>query len=299
MGVFALFRKNKNIITDNGLNIIHYDNGKGTIKEQFTKLNGLIDGEYIEYDRNGNCQKKEYKNGERCLTLEEKQQKEIQDGINIKIQQQIDELLILDNLVSDITQIPHLMQMENLTIENYTKWIYNKLSNRFDEELIKFYLFSKRNFFIKDFTNLGDITRLENDYFREELSFFPRKRLIPKKRFEWYNYTLGEQILGGLLIDKHSGGRIKCEISIGAYGIYQSIFSQDSVFFGLNFNSYKLINDVLNNSEEQFKKHPSLNKIEREEMIIEIATNEINLICNNNKINQEEILLIAQDFKQG
>jgi hypothetical protein len=259
----------------------------------------LVDGEYIEYDRNGDFQKKEYKNGERCLTSEEKQQKEIQDGIIIKIQLQIDKLLILDNLVSEISQIPHLIQMENHTIEIYTKWIYNKLSTTFDEELIKFYLFAKRNFYIKDFINSGDTTRLGNEYFREELNFFPRKRLIPKKRFEWYNYTLSEQILEGLLIDKHSGSRIKCEISIGAYGIDESIFSQDSVFFGLNFNSYKLINDVLNNSEEQFKKHPSINKIEREEMIVEIATNEINLICNNNKINQEEILLIAQDFKQG
>ena len=51
MGVFDLFRKNKNITTDNGLNKIHYDNGKGTIKEQFTKVNGLIDGVYIEYEK--------------------------------------------------------------------------------------------------------------------------------------------------------------------------------------------------------------------------------------------------------
>ena len=151
MGVFDLFRKNKNIITDNGLNIIHYDNGKGTIKEQFTKLNGLIDGEYIEYGRNGEYQKNEYIKGERCLTSEEKQQKEIQDEINKKVQDQIDNFLVLDNLVSKITHIPHLMQMENLTIEIYTKWIYDKLSKSFDEETIKFYLYSKRNFFIKDY----------------------------------------------------------------------------------------------------------------------------------------------------
>ena len=61
MGLFDLFRENKNIITDNGLNKIYFDNGKGALKEQFFKINGLIDGEFISYERNGTYKKKQYK----------------------------------------------------------------------------------------------------------------------------------------------------------------------------------------------------------------------------------------------
>jgi antitoxin component YwqK of YwqJK toxin-antitoxin module len=61
MGVFDLFRKNKNIITDNGLNKIYYDNGKGFIKEQFVKTNGVIDGEFISYEEMGPIKKNNIK----------------------------------------------------------------------------------------------------------------------------------------------------------------------------------------------------------------------------------------------
>lgn len=308
MGLFDLFKKNKNIITDNGLNIIYYDNGKGTIKEQFTKTNGLIHGEYVEYDRNGEYQKNEYIKGERCLTSEEKQQKEIQDEINKKVQDQIDNFLVLDNLVSKITHIPHLMQMENLTIEIYTKWIYDKLSKSFDEETIKFYLYSKRNFFIKNYIVWGDETRLNDELFTEIINFYPKRRLIRQRLFE---PTISQILLFDLLIDKHTGRVIISEFSVQFHGIDESIFYQDSIFFGLDLDSYKLIHDVLTKSEEKYHKYLSnesfkrtfkdmyVPKYESEETIIEIATNEINLICNNNKINQKVILSIAQDFKQG
>lgn len=303
MGLFDLFRENKNIITDNGLNKIYYDNGKGAIKEQFVKINGVVDGEFIAYERNGTYRKIHYKNGEICLTEEEQLEKKRQGEINKVIQQQIDDLLILDNLIVEITIIPLLMQMDNRTIEIYTRWICNKLSNRFDDEIIKFYLFTKRNHFIRDFILSRDETMLSDKYFTGIINDFPLKRLMPRQRFEWYNITIKEQILDELWKDKLSGRTLMYKFSIEHYGFDDSIFHQESVFFGMNFKAYKLIFDVLTKSEEKHEKYLTgefrtrtfkdsyVPNYESEETIIEIATNEINDICNNNKINQEEILL--------
>lgn len=303
MGVFDLFRKNKNIITDNGLNKIYYDNGKGFIKEQFVKTNGVIDGEFISYERNGTYQKKQYKNGEICLTVEEQLEKDRQEKIYKTIQEQIDNLLALDNLIVKLIHIPFLMQMENPTIEICTKWINDKLGNRFDEELIMFYLFTKRNFYIKELIASGNETKLIDSIFTTEINNYQKRRLTPKFKFEWYNYTLSEQILDKLLMDKNSGIKLECGLSIWGNGISKSIFSQDSVFFGLNYDAYLLIHKVLANSEKRLDKYflnrslektfkeKSVPENENEEMIIESTENEIISICNKNKLNQEELVM--------
>ena len=61
--LFDFLKSNKNIITDNGINFIYYDNGKGSIKEKFSKINGVLNGDYIEYNRNGTFNIKTYKDG--------------------------------------------------------------------------------------------------------------------------------------------------------------------------------------------------------------------------------------------
>ena len=71
MGLFDFLKSNKNIITDNGTNYIYYDDGKGSIKEKFSKINGVLNGDYIEYNRNGTFQLKTYKDGLICLTDEQ------------------------------------------------------------------------------------------------------------------------------------------------------------------------------------------------------------------------------------
>jgi hypothetical protein len=303
MGLFDLFRKNKNIITENGLNKIYFDNGKGAIKEQFVKINGLIDGEFFVYERNGTYLKKHYENGEICLTEEEQQEKKRQDEINKVIQQQIDDLLNLDNLIVEITNIPQLMQMDNRTIEIYTRWICTKLSNKFEEEIIKFYLFTKRNHFIREFILSGDETMLSDKYFTEIIKDFPIKRLMPRRKFEWYNITTKEQILDKIWEDKLSGRALICNFSIWTYGFDDSIFNQESVLFGMNFKAYELIFDVLTKNEKKYGeclngafttrlfKDSYLPIYVTEEMIIENAIKEINSICDNNRKNQEEIIL--------
>ena len=89
MGLFDFFKRNKNIITDNGLNKIYYDNGKGAIEEEFSKINGVLNGEYIKYNINGPYELKTYKDGVICLTdeqiLENKRKEKIYNNIGIEI----------------------------------------------------------------------------------------------------------------------------------------------------------------------------------------------------------------------
>ena len=54
MGIFDFLKKNKNIENDNGLNETYYDNGRGELKETFTKKNGKREGLYKQFFRN--CQ---------------------------------------------------------------------------------------------------------------------------------------------------------------------------------------------------------------------------------------------------
>ncbi len=303
MGLFDLFMKNKNVITDNGLNKIYYDNGKGALKEQFFKINGLIDGEFISYERNGTYLKRHYMNGERCLTKEEQLEKNRQEEINKIIQEQIDSFLVLDNLIVDIINISQLIQMDNRTIEIYTRWICIKLSNRFEEEIIKFYLFTKRNHFIRDLILSGDETILSDKCFKEIIKDFPIKRLLPRRRFEWYNITTKEQILDEIWKDMLTGRTLLYKFSIWQYGFDESIFNQESVLFGLNLKAYKLIFDVLKEYEEKYGECLNGGFSSRlfedsylpiyvtEETIIEKAIIEINSICDNNRKNQEEIIL--------
>lgn len=54
MGIFDFLKKNKNIENNNGLNETYYDNGRGELKETFTKKNGKREGLYKQFFRN--CQ---------------------------------------------------------------------------------------------------------------------------------------------------------------------------------------------------------------------------------------------------
>jgi antitoxin component YwqK of YwqJK toxin-antitoxin module len=53
MGLFDFLKKNKNIITDNGINYIFDNEGKGLLKEVFISKNGLKDGIFKSYYLNG------------------------------------------------------------------------------------------------------------------------------------------------------------------------------------------------------------------------------------------------------
>ena len=82
MGFFDFLKSNKNIITDNGTNYIYYDNGKGSIKEKFSKINGVLNGEYVQYNRNGTFNIKTFIDGVIPLTKEEILIKNREEEIN-------------------------------------------------------------------------------------------------------------------------------------------------------------------------------------------------------------------------
>ena len=132
MGIFDFLKSNKNIITDNGTNYIYYDNGKGSIKEKFSKINGVLNGEYIEYNRNGTFNIKTYINGVIPLTEEQILIKNREEEINKNINVEISKLKIIDDLISEISGIFLLVQMENSKINYYTKLIEKKFNKQFD-----------------------------------------------------------------------------------------------------------------------------------------------------------------------
>ena len=65
MGIFDWFNGGKkNILNDNGLNEIYFENRQGKIKERFTKLNGKKHGIDKTYYEDGTLEKeKSWKNG--------------------------------------------------------------------------------------------------------------------------------------------------------------------------------------------------------------------------------------------
>lgn len=79
MGIFDFLKKNKNIISENGLNEIYFNNGKGKIKEKYYKQDGVLHGSYKSYKIKINYKgdkkvhfldfKGEYKNGKKHGTF--------------------------------------------------------------------------------------------------------------------------------------------------------------------------------------------------------------------------------------
>tara|TARA_R110001632_G_scaffold67610_1_gene158819 strand:- start:1625 stop:2671 length:1047 start_codon:yes stop_codon:yes gene_type:complete len=53
MGIFDFLKRNKNIKTKNGLNLIYFNSGKGALMKRFYEKNGKKDGVYLSYYENG------------------------------------------------------------------------------------------------------------------------------------------------------------------------------------------------------------------------------------------------------
>ena len=167
MGLFDFFKKNKNIITDNGTNYIYYDEGKGKLKEKFNKHNGKLHGIYIKYDIRGSISYKEkYNNGLKVLSAKEK--KEIENNNNKwdSNEKFVNNLIEIDKLISEITGVNLILQMNNYTLTSYASLIENNYSKYFQVELYKVYLYYKRNFFIKYFIT----SKVINEFIESDLN---------------------------------------------------------------------------------------------------------------------------------
>lgn len=317
MSLFDFLKKNKNIITDNGTNYIYYDFGKGSIKEKFSKVNGVLNGEYVEYNRNGTFQLKTYKDGLICLTdeqiIENKRKEEIYNNIGIEISK----LKVLDELISEITGIFLLVQMENSKIDYFAKLIENKLNKQFDEECIKFYLYSKRNYFIKKLIQFGEYNDGNIKFTDHIVNYITDLKRRSVKDYIKINYSdsyfVKSTIFNELFLDDNTKIEVTSKVNIygDGRGIVKEIFNHQSILFGLNFNTYKLIYEIIEKKSNEFNyeiydndssesaselferminNEPPL-KPSQMDIYAHNVVNEIHSICINNKVNQNEITL--------
>ncbi len=333
MGIFDFLKSNKNIITDNGTNYIYYDNGKGSIKEKFIKINGVLNGEYVEYNKNGTFNIKTYKDGVIPLTEEEILINNRKEEIKNNIKVEISKLKIIDDLISEKSGIFLLVQMENSKIDYYSKLIEEKFINKFDEDYIKFYLYTKRNYFIKELIeyNLDAIIEIGSSFNEIKIVNYYNKVYTDhiknyldnsfnfvdidiKINFSDYSF-MKSNILGKLFENFHVNNKLR--FNYNGIGINKDIFNQQSLLFGLNFNSYKSIYEIINKKSKEFV-HDMQDKdnIESCEDLFEIlrsdpyeinnnthrittqediyaqnVVNEILSLCTNNKVNQEDIVI--------
>jgi hypothetical protein len=333
MGLFDFLKSNKNIITDNGTNYIYYDNGKGSIKEKFSKINGVLNGEYVEYNRNGTFNIKTYIDGVIPLTKEEILIKNQEEEINNNIKVEISKLKIIDDLISEISGIFLLVQMENYKIDYYSNLIEEKYSNKFDEDYIKFYLYTKRNYFIKQLIEYNFVPKMEigesfdeiktvnyyNERFTEHIINYSDDTFnfhtSDIRGYHTDSYFVKKNILRKLFVNFDVNSKIR--INYNGTGIIKEIFNQQSILFGLNFNTYQLIYEVIDKKSKGFKHDmQDKNNIEmyedlyeilrsgeidinkktqrkptQEDIYVQKVVNEILSLCINNKVNQEDILL--------
>jgi len=333
MGLFDFLKSNKNVITDNGTNFIYYDDGKGSIKEKFSKINGVLNGEYVEYNRNGTFNIKTYINGVIQLTEKEILLKNEAEEINKNIKVEISKLKIIDDLISEISGIFLLVQMENSKIDNYSKLIEEKYNNKFEEDYIKFYLYTKRNYFIKQLIEYNLVPRMEigesfdeiktvnyyNNKFTEHIINYSDDTFnfhtSDIRGYHTDSYFVKKNILRKLFVNFDVNSKIR--INYNGTGIIKEIFNQQSVLFGLNFNTYQLIYEVIDKKSKGFKHDmQDKNNIEMYEDLYEIlrsgeieinkktqrkpnqndiyvqnVVNEILTLCINNKVIQEDINL--------
>jgi hypothetical protein len=317
MGLFDFLKKNKNRFNTNGTNYIYYDNGKGPIKEKFNKKNGVLDEEYIKYDRNGNFKTDLYVNGIKELTKKEIFDRQQEEQIKLNIEIEIDKLKKIDNLISRVSNVFLLVQMENSKLNDYANFIDNKYNNIFEEDYIKFYLYFKRNYFInyniEHDISLDKTEKYFNEIFTNNINNYikNRKNYLTDVKINWSDIQFLKDDIFIKLI-----GNINTDYAISSCGkgINKSIFNQESILFGLNFNNYREINQLIIKKCNSFNFREYYDEMKTEDLIddfrdlidgklsvtpkndmqdtyVQNVLNEIYRLCINNKVNQEEIIL--------
>ena len=281
MGLFDFLKKNKNIITDNGIKVL-------STKEK----------EDIEnYNNKWNANK---------IFI-----------IN---------LIEIDRLISEITGANLIIQMLNKTLSNYARLIENKSSKYYEGELFRVYLFYKRNYFIKHLITSNKVSNIDdydlNILFSNHINEVKNEidieiRKLPKHiiRFHITQYiSLRESLIHNIFLVNDNNIKLLSSF----YEVHRSstrkyfnlspeefsfnIFYQECILFGIKPDILILINKIINNAPNSI----STNYFGEYETFDDTRTNLINEIItlsNNNKINQDEIILDIkniniQDFEK-
>jgi hypothetical protein len=225
--------------------------------------------------------------------------------------------------------------MENSKIDYYSNLIHEKYSNKFDEDYIKFYLHTKRNYFIKYLIEYNRVPKMEigesfdeiktvnyyNKRFTEHIINYSDDTLNFEIKDSGIkiNYSdshfVKSNILRKLLVNFDVNSEVR--INYNGIGIIKEIFNQQSILFGLNFNTYKLIYELIDKKSKEFNhdiqdkdniemyedlfemmqgneneiNKKTQRKPTQEDIYVQKVVNEILSICINNKVNQDEIIL--------
>jgi hypothetical protein len=177
MGLFDFLKKNKDVLTDNGTNFLFYDNGK--LKEKFKKVNGIINAEYYKYDESGEILSTDLYHNGHIISIEEKeriedekrrkQNSEEEKTLN-EYKNKICKLIEIDKTISDVAYGNLIVQMTNATLLDFSRELSDLFIDYFEEELIKIYLFYKRNYLVHKLIYFKDDEINLNQIFTEYLN---------------------------------------------------------------------------------------------------------------------------------
>ena len=183
---------------------------------------------------------------------------------------------------------------------------------------MKFYLYTKRNYFIKNLIHFGKSKDLDIS-FSEHINNYKKNRTHSREiRWEYWHKNIIEDIIDKILKDEIKGKTLACELLITEKGIDKDIFLQENILFGLNHKDYLLIHEVLLKYEkqkdqqisdinyEEFRKkfegqnefwdelfkEKKNNEPEEDEVIIERAIKEIKLFYQENLHNHTNSLVL-------
>lgn len=308
MGLFDFFKSRKNVLTDNGKNYIYYDNGK--LKEEFTKINGVLHGEFIKFDESGKISTTIYYDG-RIISLNEKiriQNQEKENSLN-EYKKNIYKLIEIDNVISEFADGNLIIQMTNKTLSEFSNKLNNIFSNYFEEELIDIYLFYKRNYLINKFISFKDEEFNLNQFFSDYLvnkkneideeikNIGTIKHRIHMNRTPKVYFGIYSRVTNKLknvdLMNLNKNDSLITSLSSNSFGtIYEvdSIKNRNSVLIGLTVDSYYAINEIINFIREEFE---SKSQWEFDDKQLQKIKNKIYehilSICDAHQCNQDEI----------
>ena len=268
MGLFDFLKSNKNIITENGTNYIFFDNGKGSIKEKFSKINGVLKGDYLKYKESGEILSTDYYHDGHIITLDEKQRiddnkRRIENNEKektlIEFKRNICKLIEIDKTIFDVAYGNLIVQMTNVTLLDFSKKLSTLFQDYFEEEFVKIYLFYKRNYLIHKLISFKDdeinLNQIFSDYLnskKKDIDFEISKIGVYRPKLHINRVSdLHNQIIGGVfykLERTFNNSNLIKSLSLDSFNVIDksnNITNQDCELIGLEIDGYITINNTI------------------------------------------------------
>ena len=330
MGLFDFLKSNKNIITDNGTNYIYENDGKGKLKEKFIKFNGVLHGEYLKYDESGKILSTDYYHDGQIITLDEKQRiddnkRRIENNEKektlIEYKRNICKLIEIDKTIFDVAYGNLIVQMTNATLLDFSRELSNLFIDYFEEELIKTYLFYKRNYLIhkliyfKDdeinlnqiFTEYLNSEKIDIDKEIRKIGVIEPRDYYRGTRVATRNVELqNERIISNVFLElkrinyNHNISTLITSLSLNSFNPIELVLitNQDCELIGLEIDGYIKINNTIKSIRDELNNNVWLYYDDKETRVIEnkIYQNILS-ICQQYKFYQGEILFNLENLK--